>query len=694
MFLKSIYLKNFKRFKELELDFPGDITVIKGPNEQGKSTLVAAIEAGIFANPASESKEARDLRSWGVNEAPQIRFVFEAEGREYELWKDFEKKELYLLDKADNKKTDAFRGISEFFSRVGGYRNEKLFESISCVKQDNIEEVSSGRKEISKALEGVITSGGSLISASDIIVRAEKRLQEFRKGIGDKLVKTPGVLRSLHDSIARAQKEKQEIEENFSRFQFSVKELESLKVKREEAKQKLQVLKAQYERNKNFFDGAVKKERLDADLKEVSRKVEQARLFGREIADFENRKNLFRVFDRISFEEFQEAKQDFRALIETKRNLERSLQTDIYIKSSRLKTVIFAAGLALGAAGAIGFLGNELFFLAWVAGGLLLILGSFFYFGIKVVQKREVKRALAKLEGEIKEKEELWKRVVKESNSKDLEDVDIKWKEYSRLSVELEKRKDRLEALLLGQSLPELVAKSVDIVNAIAVEDMKISNEERANPPTGEAQRVLERDIKKYEEQAGDLIKEIARKEGAHEHQSVSYERILELEEEEQLRGEELGVAQEREAVYQLIIENLEAARLETIKKLKKELEKFISQYISEITDQRYSKVELGDDLSLHLFSDEKKEFIVPDEALSRGTQDQIYLVARFALLKIFSLANHRPLVILDDPFHSFDAKRKERTRLILEELSKDFQILLLTHSDEYDRWGVVRELT
>ena len=110
MFLKSIYLKNFRRFKELELDFPGDITVVRGPNEQGKSTLVAAIEAGIFANPASESKEAQALRSWGVKEAPQILLVFEAEGREYELWKDFEKKESYRWVKGGDQETTLASG--------------------------------------------------------------------------------------------------------------------------------------------------------------------------------------------------------------------------------------------------------------------------------------------------------------------------------------------------------------------------------------------------------------------------------------------------------------------------------------------------------------------------------------------------------------------------------------------------------
>lgn len=693
MFLKSIYLKNFKRFTELEIDFPGDITVVRGLNEQGKSTLVAAIEAGIFANPSSESKEVLELRSWGAKEAPEIRFVFEHGGIEYELSKDFEKKQVYLLNKEDNKKSESFRDISDFFARAGGLSSEKLFESISCVKQDNVEEVSSGRKEINKALEGVITSGSSTVSASDIEAKAQKRLQEFRKGVGDRLVKTPGVLRALQDSILRIQKEKKEIEDNFLRFQSGVSELEALRNAFELVRKNLESAKSQYEHNKHFFEVAVKKERLSEDLKEISRIVEQTRVLAREIEDFENRKKLFRIFDRISFDEFQDAKREFAALLETKRNLERSLAIDVSTKNSKLKRILMLTGLLFAALGTLGFFGNERFFLVWIAGGFLLAAGSFFYFGVKVVQKQELRRALKQLASDVKEKEELLHKVMKESNSKDLEDLEQKWKEYARLSSELEKRKDRLETLLSGRSLQELIAKNVDIQNAIAVEDMKISNEDRVSPPTGEAQRVLERDIQKHEAQSQDLMKEIARKEAHSEHQSVSYERMLELEEEEALTSEKLRVAHDRELIYEMIVENLEEARLQTLQKLKKELEEFMGEYIGEITDGRYNKVEVEPDFSLHLFSPEKNEFIVPDGVLSQGTQDQIYLVARFALLKIFSYANQKPFVILDDPFHSFDAKRRERTRLILEELSKDFQILLLTHSQEYDTWGIVREL-
>ena len=67
MFIKSLELKNFKRFKELNLEFPSDITVVKGPNEQGKSTLVEALIAALFYDPAKSNSDIKNCKAWGCD---------------------------------------------------------------------------------------------------------------------------------------------------------------------------------------------------------------------------------------------------------------------------------------------------------------------------------------------------------------------------------------------------------------------------------------------------------------------------------------------------------------------------------------------------------------------------------------------------------------------------------------------------
>ena len=101
MFLKSLYLKNFKRFDELKIDFPDDITVVIGPNEKGKSTLVSAIIAGLFYDPKKRNREIEVLRSWqSPDKFYEIKMEFEANGENCVLLKDFERKKIFFENQA------------------------------------------------------------------------------------------------------------------------------------------------------------------------------------------------------------------------------------------------------------------------------------------------------------------------------------------------------------------------------------------------------------------------------------------------------------------------------------------------------------------------------------------------------------------------------------------------------------------
>jgi len=121
-------------------------------------------------------------------------------------------------------------------------------------------------------------------------------------------------------------------------------------------------------------------------------------------------------------------------------------------------------------------------------------------------------------------------------------------------------------------------------------------------------------------------------------------------------------------------------------------IEKSMARYIDLITDGRYTQVKLSpENLSFLVFSPDKKEFIEPGE-LSRGTIDQLYFVARLAFLRAVSRAS-RPLVILDDPFVNIDNGRCDKISQILRELAREFQIILLTCHERYDKWGKVVKL-
>ena len=47
MFLKSVQISNYRQLDNIVLDFQNDLTVLAGPNNSGKTTLISVLK-GIF----------------------------------------------------------------------------------------------------------------------------------------------------------------------------------------------------------------------------------------------------------------------------------------------------------------------------------------------------------------------------------------------------------------------------------------------------------------------------------------------------------------------------------------------------------------------------------------------------------------------------------------------------------------------
>ena len=86
-------------------------------------------------------------------------------------------------------------------------------------------------------------------------------------------------------------------------------------------------------------------------------------------------------------------------------------------------------------------------------------------------------------------------------------------------------------------------------------------------------------------------------------------------------------------------------------------------------TDNRYKQIKISQNLSVHVYSDEKMDWIDFDE-LSSGTQRQILLAVRIAMSEQLAMNtdNEQQFIFLDEPFTYFD---QDRTKSSLEALPK-----------------------
>ena len=99
MKIRSLSVNQFMKFdRPTKLEGLSDgLNVIVGPNEMGKSTLLAALRAAFFEKYGSKSKEIRKLQNCHNLAAPVVSVRFEIDGDLYEIRKRFMKKAYATL---------------------------------------------------------------------------------------------------------------------------------------------------------------------------------------------------------------------------------------------------------------------------------------------------------------------------------------------------------------------------------------------------------------------------------------------------------------------------------------------------------------------------------------------------------------------------------------------------------------------
>jgi uncharacterized protein YhaN len=98
---------------------------------------------------------------------------------------------------------------------------------------------------------------------------------------------------------------------------------------------------------------------------------------------------------------------------------------------------------------------------------------------------------------------------------------------------------------------------------------------------------------------------------------------------------------------------------------------------LARLTGGRYRAVTLDSDFTPLLSGAGKAR--IPLESLSRGARDAFYFALRAALSRELAAREPVPL-LLDDPIAHLDEERRGTLLALLEELSREIQVILLTH--------------
>ena len=89
MRITSVTLRNYRLHRDLHVDFDPSRTLVGGPNETGKSTMVEAVHRALFLKAKGNSEHHRSMESSVYLGHPEVELAFEAGGSTYLLKKRF-----------------------------------------------------------------------------------------------------------------------------------------------------------------------------------------------------------------------------------------------------------------------------------------------------------------------------------------------------------------------------------------------------------------------------------------------------------------------------------------------------------------------------------------------------------------------------------------------------------------------------
>jgi len=273
------------------------------------------------------------------------------------------------------------------------------------------------------------------------------------------------------------------------------------------------------------------------------------------------------------------------------------------------------------------------------------------------------------------------------------DDLERDLAEYHQRVVHAQERAARLQALngierelsaVLGNdSLTELVRARDELTSTLA----RDTNAEWQTAAASGAPAQWEQQRVTLESERVQLAREMAALE-TRLHTALGGARSLaEIEEEIAELRERVGVLTQHGQALELAQEFLAVAAEEHHRDFLPRLNESVSRSLEFVTAGRYQKVSIDHaDFQVRLEIPERALPVTPEQ-LSRGAQEQIYLLLRLGLTELMSSGRERLPLILDDPLVNYDRARLHHALDFLANLAAHSQILLFTKDEAIVEW-------
>jgi DNA repair exonuclease SbcCD ATPase subunit len=698
--ITRLSVRDFRRYRELEIPLSPGLTIVHGPNEAGKTTIQRAIELVLTRKVTSGGGDIDGLRSWDApDEArPVIAIEFEIDDEERgnrtgTLEKAFRGAKGTVRLQVDGETITDPTLADQALAELTGIPSEAFFRSTASVRHHELADLDRDEAALRDRLQASISGADRGTS------RARHKLEKALFDLNTKGAKNPGRLKVAEDTVEQARAAVEQGELALGQLENDRETLSGARERRAETETTLA-------ERRSILDKARQAERLHAERLSAQERFERYRhavTVSEELTALHNSHpsaNPLPVLEQIvSRLRILDAKiRELTALLSGEVDVRFEVPPEpTWRPLSRIAILLVVLGTLVAAGTFVARilnvidLGTAPQFLGGAAAGIGFILA---FVALWLRRSDRTTRELRdveidrRLRGRSEMKYELAQ--AEADTSQQLEGLGLPdlgaAEELLAREQEHVSRIDRLAAQLeglVGKHVPDSLSSLRDGA-ALEVEQKTHALEALGpiakEPRARERLEVEVRDLEATFERARD---DEANARARVEANEVDAEQVAGHAERLEAWREQLATLQRRTRIYDRTLKEIEAAEQATMKTATRYLEQHMVGDIDRVTGGRYRRVAVDDKtLDLRLFAPEKGDW-VDVVSLSQGTLDLVYLAARLGLVRLVT-GDRRPPLIFDDPFVTLDDARATRALDLLREISSDFQVIYLTTSDRY----------
>ena len=688
MILHRITVKRLKALRQAKpIDFAPGLNIIKGgDNEAGKSSLRIAITKALFQDPTTSRDDVHALTSWGTDDPWEVCLEFRADSESYRVTKSLRDGlcELARIGSSERSITSK-NAVADKIAEIVGCPSEIFFESTTCIGQGELigiipqgattTERNKAFGTITQRLQATI-SGAEVVDVPSILLKLyNKTHRKDARGPYWNLLRITERIQKLQTERSAQQEKVNRVMENRRELNRTREELEKiskdLPAKQEVVEKNKEILELQkeIERDKAQYNNYQRAKGLKSDLDALDRELKEFSHF---------------VEAEEKIEQVNTVQGELQGLEKQQARLEEDIKT---ARRQRPSLWLLWSGVGLMIGGLIGLFASKYSGIVVGAGFIFLIYWLISHTAWKR-QDKSISEKTAHLERDIHRNNSMMEELLGSFGCSDYAEYEKRLREYKRVSDKRKEVSNKLVGLVGDKDWAIFENENQDL-------DIRVNAKQKELEqlhPFRMAPLELQELMSEVEEKGKRKESLEAKRSGLDEffqYVDVDTDQLASITEELSRLEQEKDFWERKRKVFETTREVLDEAHRQTLSRAANVLEGELGKYIGTITDGRYTQVKIDeDDLSLWTFSHEKGDWVNVLE-LSRATQDQFYICARFALVKLITEGKQPPL-LLDDPFVNFHPKRLDKMIQLLQELAKENQILLFTCSDAYDRYGNV----